>query len=546
MGGQHRKDSKRSRLAPLLAALTLLAAGSGVVMAVRSATTCEPVEVVVAADPDVVEPVRQAVSSERSGAAACAKYYVFDATPDLARSIKGGAAGLPAVWIPDSSLALDLDPAVGPLVRQGPSLASSPVVMVVPTADAARYGDPAAAPTWSAMLGSQRPPALPDPASDRAGLSALVALRGLIGDESGRPRPDFVAGMLSLARTRLDSAATGYTAVDRDGGGAPAFVSSEQAAVAHNRASTVDVDVVELPGGATLDYPFVQIGGRPEVTAAVDALEGILRGPAGRAAFAAAGMRAPDGTRPAEALIANGWLGERVPPNPQPLRSAAVETLRLWSSVTLPTRLLAAIDVSSSMTTPSGGSDRITLTAQAAQAGLGLLHDASQVGLWDFAARDAPDQSWDELVPLGPLTEPVEGGPTRRDALGAQAATLRDRVGEEDEPRAALYDTVLAATRAVRAGYAAGSSNSVMLITDSRNDTDGLDLATLVQILRTEADPARPVPVIAIGLGPDADADALRQIAQATGGRSYPAVDPREIRGVFLDALVQRACRPLC
>jgi hypothetical protein len=286
-------------------------------------------------------------------------------------------------------------------------------------------------------------------------------------------------------------------------------------------------------------------------------LEDILRGPAGRAAFAAAGLRTPDGTRPAEALISDGWLGERVPPNPQPLRSAAMETLRLWNSITMPTRLLAVIDVTASMATQAGDSDRLTLATQAAQSALGLLPSTAQIGLWAFSARpedssddsddsDDPGPPWKELVPIGPLGDPVEGSPSRRDALGAAAATLHEKL-DEGEPRAALYDSVLAATRAVRAGFVAGSSNSVVLITDSRNDvTDGPDLASVVQTLRAENDSARPVPVIAIGLGTDTDADALRQIAQATGGRSYAGVDPRDLRAVFLDALAQRACRPLC
>ena len=80
-------------MAPLLVAVTLLAAGTGVVIGVRAATRCDPVEVVVAADPDIVDPVRQALSGERKGAAACAKYSVSDATPDLARTIKEGASG---------------------------------------------------------------------------------------------------------------------------------------------------------------------------------------------------------------------------------------------------------------------------------------------------------------------------------------------------------------------------------------------------------------------------------------------------------------------
>jgi Ca-activated chloride channel family protein len=75
---------------------------------------------------------------------------------------------------------------------------------------------------------------------------------------------------------------------------------------------------------------------------------------------------------------------------------------------------------------------------------------------------------------------------------------------------------------------------------------DAIDLYTALQTLLADADPARPVPVIAIGLGPEADGEALRQIAQGTGGRFYEAADPQGISGVLFDALSERGCRPGC
>jgi len=68
----------------------------------------------------------------------------------------------------------------------------------------------------------------------------------------------------------------------------------------------------------------------------------------------------------------------------------------------------------------------------------------------------------------------------------------------------------------------------------------------LLRTLRAEADPARPVPVTPIGIGPDVDFPALQQIAAATGGKAYLARDPADIRGVFLDAVLERRCRPTC
>jgi len=76
-------------------------------------------------------------------------------------------------------------------------------------------------------------------------------------------------------------------------------------------------------------------------------------------------------------------------------------------------------------------------------------------------------------------------------------------------------------------------------------DRDGADPAQRLE-LRSLADPARPVPIITIGIGDQADIATLRQISAVTGGRTYMVHDPTEIRGVFLDAMLQRECRPNC
>jgi hypothetical protein len=87
-----------------------------------------------------------------------------------------------------------------------------------------------------------------------------------------------------------------------------------------------------------------------------------------------------------------------------------------------------------------------------------------------------------------------------------------------------------------------------VLLTDGRNEDDpeGIDLRTLLRTLRTEFDRSQPVPIITVGMGPQADMDTLRRISELTGGKAYRAVDPQDIETVFLDAMVQRRCRPTC
>ena len=136
-----------------------------------------------------------------------------------------------------------------------------------------------------------------------------------------------------------------------------------------------------------------------------------------------------------------------------------------------------------------------------------------------------------------------DGGSERRAALALGVAGLQQIV----DGGTGLYDTTLAAGRAVRRGWDTDRVNSVVLLTDGRNDdTDGIDLTTLLAQLRAENDPQRPVPVISLVYGPDADAAALRAISEATGGATYVARDPRQVGQIMLDAFGRRACRPAC
>ena len=206
--------------------------------------------------------------------------------------------------------------------------------------------------------------------------------------------------------------------------------------------------------------------------------------------------------------------------------------------------MLTVIDVSGSMDQDAGqGRTRIELARDAAITALRLYPDSAQIGLWAFSVLLKPPNDWLSLVDLGPLGDDVSGA-TRRDRLLEQSQTLPTLVGGGT----GLYDTTLAAFRTVRAGYDPARVNSVVLLTDGRNEEDpgGIDLDTLLRTLRAEFDPAQPIPIITIGMGPDADLDTLRQISETTGGKAYTALDPNDIETVFLDAMIERRCRPSC
>ena len=208
------------------------------------------------------------------------------------------------------------------------------------------------------------------------------------------------------------------------------------------------------------------------------------------------------------------------------------------TSLAAPSRILAVFDVSTSMEAPVGGGTRATLARDAAKATLSLVPGDFALGLWAFAYHLDGDQDWAELVPTRELDADVEGRP-QRDVLDEQLNSIPERLTPGGT---GLYDTTLAAVRAAREDYDPTAVNSILVLTDGTNEDDdeGIALDRLLETLRSEANPERPVKVIGVALGPDADLEALEQIAEASGGAAYSAVDPADLQTVLFDALRQR------
>ena len=201
--------------------------------------------------------------------------------------------------------------------------------------------------------------------------------------------------------------------------------------------------------------------------------------------------------------------------------------------------MLSLNDVSGSMLQPATADmRRIDLFEQAAVRAVNSLSADSSLATWVFSSRRIGGQDWQEIVPFGPLGDPAHKQRTIDTANG-----LDSLVGGGT----GLYDSVLAAVQYMRDTYVPGQINLVLLNTDGYNeDDDGLDLPGLLTQLEALRDPAKPVAVIAIGYGPDTDQAALEQIAAATDGAAYQALQPTDIGTVLVDAVTQRGCRPNC
>ncbi|MFD2091560.1 substrate-binding domain-containing protein [Blastococcus deserti] len=534
---------RRPALLPLLAVgvVLLLAAGGVAWWLTASGGGCDTrQQVAVTVAPELGELAEELLAApvELDGGV-CAVAEVSTQEPlqtvgDLA-ALEAGA--LPDVWVPDSSLWV-ARAADAPLESVG-SLASSPVVLATSRDVVESLGWEETAPGWGQALAGAQPLAVPDLATSAEGLAALGAVRTALGGGAEADNA-VVQAVLAAERGPAVSVADALAAGRAGGADAPLVPVSEQEVYAANQDAEESALVAVYPaeGSPSLDYPVVRVGSASgERAAAVEATVRALTSEAARTAASAAGFRGPDGAAPRATDEGTGIRAEA--PEPLELDPAEVQALlaRL-TSLAAPSRILAVFDVSTSMEAPVGGGTRATLARDAAKATLSLVPGDFALGLWVFAYQLDGGQDWAELVPIRELDADVGGRP-QRDLLDEQLDSIPDRLTPGGT---GLYDTTLAAVRAAREEYDPTAVNSVLVLTDGTNEDDGtgIGLDELLSTLRAEANPERPVKVIGVALGPDADLGALRQIAEATAGAAYSAVDPADLQTVLFDALRQR------
>ncbi|MDT0201956.1 substrate-binding and VWA domain-containing protein [Nocardioides sp. AE5] len=441
----------------------------------------------------------------------------------------GAGQGSGDLWVPDSDVWLDQLAADG--VRPQvliPSLASTPVVLA--------GGPSAKAPeSWSAALAAASL-VLRDPQQEAASALALAAPRAE-QETSGVSSEEISARLVPVAQrygARSDSEPTPIEELLASVTTTTKVLVpvTEQAYLAARPGNRRLVAVVPDTGTLTLTYPLVALDPAAQENRAVQALLDYLGRPQGSAALADHGFRAAGGA-PLDGI----GVGEvEVLTRPEPAEMAA--DLRMWDVLTVPSSILAVIDASGSMDfrVPGAGT-RMELATSAAATALETFPDQARVGLWLFSIdQGGPGIDHRELVPLRRLDDEVEGS-TQREVLAPWLVEALDLTNGGT----GLYDTALAAYRSAQESYDPAYFNAVVLLTDGANEDPGsIELDKLLATLRAERDPERPVRIIAIGISEDADMDALTQIAEATGGSAYAALDPRDILDVISKALLAR------
>ncbi|ASR02137.1 substrate-binding domain-containing protein [Gordonia rubripertincta] len=528
-GFEHREAGSGRRggwLWAIIALIAVVALVTGVIIWQAGSGGCgDRTRVAVASDAAMTGPLREV--ARQASADSCYDYDVQTAAgADVPGLLTQGAAA-PDVWVADSQVQArrvttqvrrDLD-----LVA--PSIASTPTVVAgenVPGLD-----------TWVEVM------KLPDlrtgsPVDTSTGDAPIIGALAAV-DAGELPEEKFTEAMTVLAiqqnNARLTNDNEGTRLNLANTAGVP-VVTTEQQYELFMRTHQGSKLKSSIPAAGTvmLDYPLVNTASAARQQVADEAgaaLVAALNSDAGRKALTDAGYRDADGNGVGEPLKK---LELRDP-------TSVDKALRQWQVLGVPIRSLVVQDTSGSMATPAGGTTRAGLLIDASTTGLKLFPNNTMIGGWAFSVDKGGDgQDWVEMAPIRRL-DARSGSGTHREALGrAVEEGLSDLGGGTG-----LYDTTLAAFKKVQDTYDPNYSNSVIIMTDGQNeDPNSISLDELLAELKRLEDPARPVLVLTIGISDDADSDALKQIAEATGGTTYIAENAADIRTVFVDAIQAR------
>ena len=447
--------------------------------------------------------------------------FQVSATPNIEVPAKLAADSRPDLWLADSptrarrviqQVRLQTD-------YVSESMASSPV-MVVGTA--LRESK-----TWIDAMELETLQ-VGNPLESSTGDAPIVA--GAATVASGKAAPgDLKQGMVSMVTQRLNLAPGQDTDEARlklaDSSVTP-IVASEQQYLAYLRAHKTSKLTARTPraGTVALTYPLLNTAdsGRKDMAAkAGAALVAAAVTNKGRKVINDAGYRNPDGS----------GLGDAVPLLKYDDATQIDKALASWQAIGVPTRTLQVLDTSGSMRTPAGDSTRAELLAGATVEGIKLPGRSAQIGNWIFGIdKGGKGQDWREIAPVKRLDDMSTGTLHRDLVVRTTLAALKNDLGGGT----GLYDSTLAAYKYMVESYDPAANNAVVIATDGRNeDAQSITLDDLLGQLKALYDPARPVQILTMGITDDADADALKRIADAVGGISYVARTPSDIKKIF-------------
>lgn len=433
------------------------------------------------------------------------------------------------LWIPDS-----ISRVPAPLMDEAvavhtDSLASSPGVVV-------GQGNVEAGNSWTEVVADEGT-RMGNPDDDGGALLALLSVASEVS--AGDTEQAQAAGALTpRAQTQgvnspILSAPEMLAAVDQDGGRAIVSESDYLGYTAQHEGADLAADV---PGDGTslLDFPLLASGdslaNNDAVRTAADEISQWLSTDEGKQALADSNLRTADGEISNDSAVQDPT---ELPAPDEDVANAIVESYRNQAA---PLHALVALDASGSMgTMEANGLSRWDTTIQTLMLGSQLFPARDSMGIWLFSDDLGGDTPYKELVPTRGMEEGVEGQ-TQREVL--QSALAQAQYKQRGQTN--LYETALAAFRNQQENYQDGQLNMVLLVSDGSQEVyteDSMSLEEVTTELQNEQDPNRPVVIVALGISPDANAEALTAIAESTGGSYHPATTPEELQAAFVEAL---------
>jgi hypothetical protein len=449
----------------------------------------------------------------------------------------------PDVWIPESTIWLQRAQARGawrtPVT--GTSIASSPVVLALTEDAATRIGWPAKQPTWADALNSSLKLGIPDPGREPVGVSLLFGVRDML-KAAPDPATALTEQLRQLSPNSTSSVEDLFTLLPGRGSSAEpldGFPVSENAVLRNNaKRDTRLLAVYADPAVPALDYPYVVLpDAQGQKREAAEKFLTVLMQQDTADAMSNAGFRTPDGEMLRNRGTSELTSAAKVTPAEIPAATDVDDLLNVWAGVNLSGRVQVLLDVSGSMAepVPGTGTNRMALTVQAAELGIGLMKPSTKLGVWLFSTKLEGDRDYKELLPVLPISEQARTGGL--DKLRGVQAIPNGATG--------LYDSVLASYQSARQNFEPGRINVVIVLTDGKNeDSNGISRESLLAELGKLQDPRRPILIVGIGIGPDVDAGELQAISGATGGQAFTTEDPTKINTIFYAALSRVLCQP--
>jgi hypothetical protein len=568
-------QGRRPRLVPALAgAAVLLAAVAGGGWALREfPTSCsgDPLLISIAAQPDIAPAIMEVASrfnvQTHEVRGRCVQVEVYEKEPaKVARFLSGGAfAGGESLnvdgWVPESTMWVNVarDSVAGAktVSQEATSTASSPVVLATSRAVAAEFRRRNIDPSWrmlfpsyAALFGGPKTETpvsvqMLDPSVSGSGIATMIAIRKIIGTgrRSGPLLTSFVRGMQRNTWTDNTTMFTYLTGLARYS--RPIVVSTEQAVFVYNDTHRPNpaTPLVPKEGSVLMDYPFVVTTTDPARKEAAESFRWALRSRLSLETIQRFGFRTPEGQinrNVAQRYEVNGYTPRLVASAPQ--RGQVDEALQAWSRLGLGTNILVLTDISRAVGEPvpgGAGATRLELAVRAAMLGLGLFPNDTNIGLWQYADRLDGAKPYKQLVPIGPITAKINGHSRRKELQRIAPATRP--TGQS----ANMNETILAAYRELKRTWRPDKFNA-MLVMSAGNDNGGMPTGELLDTIRREGDPQRPVQIVFVAFGSDLDTAPMERIAEATGGGVYATRDPDQIINVFMDSIARRLCTPNC